>query len=222
MMAMDLLYQSYRINHSVAAVRVSHTAAFMAPRPLKAFDPPDAGLAPMSLSGHPQALADMATQLAGMAARFAEMATCLAVLAKQAAPPAAATAPDPNRFAEVSAALLARAGGGLSLTQGAGLLGVSRQAVHKRVKAGTLLGMMNGAGLVLPKAQFAGNNGRFEALSGLAQVLRLFKSAGGWAALQFLAERDPNLAATPFEALSAGRANDVVHAARAYLDLDEA
>ena len=52
-------------------------------------------------------------------------------------------------------------------------------------------------------------------------VVKVFSVAGGWSALQFLVEPDPNLAKPPIEALSEGRVGDVVNAAKAYLDAVE-
>ena len=109
------------------------------------------------------------------------------------------------------------AGGGLSLTEAAALLGVSRQAVHKRVKAGTVLAMMDGSELVLPRNQFT----QAGVVPGLGAVLRHFKVAGAWSALQFLVEPDSNLGGIPLHALVAGRVEDVVHAAKAYLGIED-
>src|SRR5262249_52481148 len=50
--------------------------------------------------------------------------------------------PGERHFAEISAALLEKAGGGISLTEGAKLLGTTRQALHKRIKIGSALGIM--------------------------------------------------------------------------------
>lgn len=126
-----------------------------------------------------------------------------------------------KRFVELRVDLLEKAGGGLSLTETARLLGVTRQAVHKRVTVGTILGMMNGDKLVLPKAQFVDIDGRVKVLPGIAKVLRHFRVAGNWSALQFLVEPDPNLADIPFHALKKGRIEEVSHAAMAYLGIDE-
>jgi hypothetical protein len=126
-----------------------------------------------------------------------------------------------GRFAELRASLLQKAGGGLSLTDAAGALGISRQALHKRIKAGTVLGMMDGAELVLPRAQWTELDGRLTLIPGLSDVLKLFATAGGWSALQFLVEPDPNLAIPPITALAEGRQAEVVAAAQAYLSADE-
>jgi hypothetical protein len=130
-------------------------------------------------------------------------------------------AADEHRFAQLRANLLEKAGGGLSLTQGAELLGVTRQALHKRIKAGTALGMMDDDEIVLPRLQFVEGGAKTTFVSGLSMVVPLFAEAGGWSALQFLIDPDPNLDVAPIEALRAGRADAVVDAARAYLGLDE-
>jgi hypothetical protein len=126
-------------------------------------------------------------------------------------------------FEGVSEALLERAGGALSLTQAAKLLGVSRQALHKRIAAGTALGMMMGSEIAVPKLQFSEKGGRHEILPGIGSVAKLFKDtkAGPWLALQFLVDPDPNLGKPPIEALRASEEPLVEQAARAYLHLDE-
>jgi hypothetical protein len=133
---------------------------------------------------------------------------------------------DEQRFADISNALLDRAGGGVSLTEGATLLKTSRQALHKRVKLGSALGMMQGTELTLPRFQFVAEGEKTAVVPGLAKIVKLFDSsgAGRWSALQFLVDTDPNLADAPRHALAEGRIDDVVHAARAYLgaDADEA
>jgi hypothetical protein len=131
---------------------------------------------------------------------------------------------DEQRFADISSALLERAGGGVSLTEGAKLLGTSRQALHKRVKLGSALGMMHGSELVLPKFQFVADEGDTSVIDGLAKVLKLFDNtgAGRWSAQQFLIDGDPNLADTPYHVMVKGRVDDVVNAAKAYLDINEA
>jgi len=126
-------------------------------------------------------------------------------------------------FEGASEALLERAGGTLSLTQATKLLGVSRQALHKRIAAGTALGMMIGNEIAVPKLQFSGKGGRHEIVPGVGTVTKLFKDneAGPWMALQFLVDPDPNLGKSPIEALRAGDERLVEQAARAYLHLDE-
>jgi hypothetical protein len=131
--------------------------------------------------------------------------------------------PSEQRFSEISDALLQKAGGGVSLTEGAKLLGTSRQALHKRVKLGSALGLMQGGELILPKFQFVGDANSPRIVDGLGRIVKLFDTAkaGRWSALQFLIENDPNLGGTPSHALAEGRVQDVVNAAMAYLDADE-
>lgn len=129
---------------------------------------------------------------------------------------------DEQRFAQLRATLLERAGGGVSLTQGAELLGMTRQALHKRIKAGSALGMMEEDEIVLPRLQWIEREGKTAFVPGLSDIVRLFDRAGGWSALQFLLDPDPNLAQTPIEALKAGRNDEAIAAARAFLGLDEA
>jgi hypothetical protein len=132
--------------------------------------------------------------------------------------------PPEQRFSEISDALLQKAGGGVSLTEGAKALGTTRQALHKRVKLGTALGLMQGVELTLPKFQFVGDADRPRIVNGLGRIVKLFDTAraGRWSALQFLIENDPNLGDIPSRALMQGRVQDVVNAAMAYLDADEA
>lgn len=131
--------------------------------------------------------------------------------------------PSEPHFLEIGGALLQKAGGGVSLTEGAKLLGTSRQALYKRVKLGTALGLMQGTELTLPRFQFVGDGDRQKIMDGLGRIIRLFDTAkaGRWSALQFLIENDPNLADTPTHALTEGRVQDVVNAAMAYLGADE-
>jgi hypothetical protein len=128
-----------------------------------------------------------------------------------------------DAFEGVSSGLLQRAGGSLSLTQATKLLGVSRQALHKRITAGTALGMMIGSEIAVPKLQFSETGGRQEILPGIGSVTKLFKDtqAGPWMTLQFLVDPDPNLGKSPIEALRAGEDRLVEQAARSYLHLDE-
>ncbi len=131
---------------------------------------------------------------------------------------------DAAAFERISADLLARGGGGMSLREAAGALGTSKQALHKRIHAGTALGMMRGREIVVPRIQFAEEGGKVVGfLPGIPEVLATFREAGerGWGALQFLVEQDPNLGRAPVQALREGRVEAVVQAARAYLGLDE-
>lgn len=131
---------------------------------------------------------------------------------------------DSTDFARVRSALLDRAGGSLSLTEAADLLAVSRQALHKRILAGTALGMMAGSEIAVPRLQFVDTHGQHTVLPGIGDVTKLFKreEAGPWMALQFLTDPDPNLGRPPIEVLRQGEKDSVIQAARAHLHLDEA
>ncbi len=129
---------------------------------------------------------------------------------------------DPN-LAAVQAEVLANAGSPMSLKEAATLLGVSRQALHKRIKAGTALGVMRGSTLVVPSIQFVEQDGNCRVVDNLHLVVRLFEeaNAGMWSALQYLTDVDPALRRTPLEALKMGEVAQVVAAAGSYLGLDE-
>ncbi len=167
----------------------------------------------------PRAFSELAKHLDLVTDQFRLSAHLLAEV--EAGEPA--TLAGEQRFADTNAALLERAGGGVSLTEGAELLGTTRQALHKRIKAGSALGMMQGTELVLPRVQFVTAGNRTRLIEGLSQVVTLFDEAqaGGWSALQFLIEPDPNLGGVPIRILSEGRVDAAVSAARAYLGLDE-
>jgi hypothetical protein len=131
--------------------------------------------------------------------------------------------PAPDGFAAAREALLAAAGGGLSLTDAAQALGVTRQNLHKRIHTGSALGMMLDNRIVVPKLQLVAGDGRTTILAGVERVVRPFldTKAGAWSALQFLLDPDPNLGRPPIDALRAGDAVGAEYAARAYLGLDE-
>lgn len=132
--------------------------------------------------------------------------------------------PMPQDFRSVCDALLECAGGALSLVSAAARLHVSREALHRRILNGGVLGMMHGGELVLPALQFTEDGqGLTTIVPGIAEVTRLFQEAkaGPWMALQFLVDHDPNLRTTPIEALRTDRRRAVIEAARAHLHLDE-
>ncbi len=126
-------------------------------------------------------------------------------------------------FPAVRDALLDRAGGALTLTEAAKCLGVSRQALHKRISAGTALGMMVDDEIVVPSLQIATRDDRPAILGGIGDVVKLFKlaEAGPWMALQFLVDPDPNMGKAPIESLRQGEIKPVIAAARAHLHCDE-
>jgi hypothetical protein len=130
---------------------------------------------------------------------------------------------DDGAFGRASETLLDRAGGAVSLTEATGLLGVTRQALHKRIAAGTALGMMIGGEIAVPKLQISDSGGQRKIFPGIGAVTKLFKEtgAGPWMALQFLVDPDPNLGRSPIEVIRAGDERAAVQAARAHLHMDE-
>lgn len=142
-------------------------------------------------------------------------------LANEADPGSPAS--DAARLSELQEALLGKAGDTLSLTHAASRLKVSRQALHKRIKALSALGLMHGDKLLVPSFQFVKSGKTLAVVPHLKDVLALFEraGAGSWSALQFLVETDPTIGKPPIEALKSGQAALAVAAARAYLGLDE-
>jgi hypothetical protein len=128
------------------------------------------------------------------------------------------------RLEAVQGEILQKAGGALSLTSASQQLGVSRQALHKRIQSGSALGLMRGNELVVPTAQFVSKNNRTKIVDSLSAVVALFDEAGAgrWSALQFLVEVDPLLRRAPLDVLREGEVAPVIKAARAFLSLDEA
>lgn len=166
----------------------------------------------------PRAFSELSKHLEAVTEQFELSANLLAEVEA-----AAAKLPEPaaERLSSLQNGLLERAGGGLSLTEAAGVLSISRQAMHKRIKNGSALGMMLGSELVLPRAQFIDRDGKVGLIPNLYPILKLFNVAGEWSALQFLLDPDPNLSDTPLHVLREGNADAVLNAARAYLDMDE-
>ena len=127
------------------------------------------------------------------------------------------------QFTAARQALLETAGGAMSLTEAATAVGVTRQNLHKRIHAGSALGMMLDGRIALPRVQLVSAAGKTEIVAGIERVLRPFlvSKAGAWSALQFLLDQDPNLGRRPIDALKAGDIVGAEHAARACLGLDE-
>ena len=177
-----------------------------------------------------RAMEETARQLDALDVHLASAAALLgdpglADVSHEEADGGALEAPDDGAaaFERISAELLDRGGGGMSLREAADALGTSKQALHKRIHAGTALGMMRGREIVVPRAQFTDGDGKIGLLPGIPEVLAAFRAAGerGWGTLQFLVEQDPNLGRPPIDALRKGRVEAVVQAARAHLGLDE-
>jgi hypothetical protein len=131
--------------------------------------------------------------------------------------------PPDDRFAEVRNGLLREAGGAYSLDEVAVMLGASREAVHRAVQMGDVLGVVIGSAVVVPRIQMKEIGGKALILPGIGQVAKTFMAEGGshLGALQFLLRHDPNLVERPIDVLKAGQVDDVVRAARAHLRADE-
>src|SRR6266567_8560199 len=106
------------------------------------------------------------------------------------------------RGVAVKQELLGRAGGGLTSSQVARALGITRQAVDKRRRRRALLAVPAGSGEYLyPACQFTGQG----VVPRLDRILRAFPIESPWTQLSVLIEPAPSLgAATVPEALQAG------------------
>lgn len=131
------------------------------------------------------------------------------------APPARdPLAPARARGAQAKVKLLEEAGGGLSASTVAELLGIKPAAVHARRQRGTLLAVPQANGeFVYPAAQF-GSDG---ALPGLGRVLQAFGVEGPWTRLSvLLSHADALDGRTPLDALQAGDVDGAVAAVSSY------
>jgi hypothetical protein len=97
--------------------------------------------------------------------------------------------------------LIERAGGTMSAEDAGRILGISRQAVDKRRRAGTLLAVREGSDWRYPFCQLD----QGEVIAGISDVVRGFAAAGPWIALDFLLAPDTVLGGrTPLQALRDG------------------
>lgn len=120
------------------------------------------------------------------------------------------------RGIQASRELLASAGGGLSSAEVATILGITRQAVDKRRKAGQLLALKLGRrGYVYPARQFTETG----VLPGWPEVLAVLRDHSPWAQLIFLMSPNSYLGgAVPLHKLIAGDTVTVLKAASCYLE----
>ncbi|MBY5407649.1 helix-turn-helix domain-containing protein [Rhizobium leguminosarum] len=97
--------------------------------------------------------------------------------------------------------LVERAGGTMSAEDTGRMLGISRQAVDKRRRAGTLLAVREGSDWRYPLCQLD----RGEVVAGISDIVRCFAAAGPWIALDFLLAADTALGGrTALQALRDG------------------
>ncbi|AFY91124.1 hypothetical protein [Chroococcidiopsis thermalis] len=109
--------------------------------------------------------------------------------------------------------LLNAEGGPLTISQVEQLLGISRQAIHKRCSKSKLIALTTSKrGYLFPRWQFAENG----ILSGLESVLAALDESDPWMQAAFIL--NPNIwldGASPLEMLRQGKIEDVLVAARA-------
>lgn len=120
-------------------------------------------------------------------------------------------APALARNVEHRQTLLNLAGGVISADAAGQILGITRQAVDKRRRAGSLLAVREGSDWRYPACQFADG----EVVAGIPDVVRGLGSSSPWVVLDFLLTPDTVLAGrTPLEALKAGDRDPVLRLVR--------
>ncbi|HYW48286.1 MAG TPA: hypothetical protein VE959_35810 [Bryobacteraceae bacterium] len=118
------------------------------------------------------------------------------------------------RGAAIKQELLTLGGGGLTSSQVASALGVTRQAVDKRRSRRALLAVPNGSGeYVYPACQFTSSG----VIPGLEEVLRAFRIRSPWTQLSVLLASAPALGGqTILEALKSGASERAIAIARSF------
>lgn len=121
------------------------------------------------------------------------------------------------RGAEAKQELLREAGGGWSSTRVAAHLGMTRQGVDKRRRAGRLLALQSGHGDYLyPVCQFTDDG----VLAGIDRFLSACPPSGGWTRLDLLLTPAEEIGAvSPLDALRRGDVDAAVHAASIFGEL---
>lgn len=111
--------------------------------------------------------------------------------------------------------LLAAEGGVVSVEDVARQLGITRQAVEKRRRAGTLIGLATGRrGYAYPAWQFDPHTG---VLVGLRDVLKALADHDPWMQAIFMLDPNDRLAGErPLDAIRSGRVEEVVEAAQLF------
>uniref|UniRef100_Q02CL2 DNA-binding protein n=1 Tax=Solibacter usitatus (strain Ellin6076) TaxID=234267 RepID=Q02CL2_SOLUE len=118
--------------------------------------------------------------------------------------------------AAIKQELLTKAGGGLTSSQAASALGITRQAVDKRRSRHALLAVPDGSGdYVYPACQFTKDG----VIEGLDELLRAFQVHNPWTQLSVLLEPAPALRGkTIIETLKSGAVERAVAIAAAFGD----
>ncbi len=110
-------------------------------------------------------------------------------------------------------AMVDESGGAMTVAEAVAFLGITRQAVEKRIKTGGLLAVIVGSKTMIPAFQFVEG----QVLRGLSKVSRAFKIDDSWMRLNFFLTKDSRLGGmTPAEALREGLAEEVARSAAAY------
>lgn len=105
--------------------------------------------------------------------------------------------------------MIKEAGGVLTTSEAAEALGVTRQAVDKRIRTGSMLALTVGSNSAIPAFQIRGRS----TLPGLAKVLRAMQIKSPWMRLNFFLMKHDSLSGRrPIEALSEGDIDAVVQA----------
>jgi hypothetical protein len=98
--------------------------------------------------------------------------------------------------------LLERCGATLTAEQAGKLIGISRQAIDKRRRSGTLIGLRQGGSWHYPRCQF--DEQRHEVIAGLPRLLEAMPKSSPWVILDFLLAPDQTLnGRTPLDVLRA-------------------
>jgi len=118
------------------------------------------------------------------------------------------------RGAVVKRELLASGGGGLTSSQVANALGITRQAVDKRRLRRALLAVPNGSGeYVYPACQFTAAG----VIPGIEEVLRAFRIRSSWTQLSVLIASTPALGGKSLiDALKSGAIESAVAIAASF------
>jgi len=117
------------------------------------------------------------------------------------------------RGVERQKSIITEAGGMLSISEAAKLLGVTRQAVDKRIRSHGLLAVNIGSQLAIPVFQI--NHGAV--LCGLGKVLRALKVNDPWTRINFFLMKHPALTnRSPLDVLRRGDVQLVVRVAAGF------
>lgn len=121
--------------------------------------------------------------------------------------------PSNLELVEARRALLERAGGTYDTAEAAKILGITPEAIRKRIQRGLLLSYRTPSGEYrLPRAQFSDAG----VLDGLEEVLEAMHVEEPWMRIQLFFDRDVA------GALREGRLHDAIQAVASYLPTDEA